>query len=79
MPLYEYRCPDCTTHFELRRSISQIDAPTECPRCNGANSVRQVSLPMFFARTEDGGMSMIGGSACGGCTLTSCSGCAVSH
>lgn len=77
MPLYEYLCPDCKTHFEVRRAISQIDAPTECPKCKGMNSTRQISLPMFFARTEDGGVTAIrGGSPCGSCVLTSCTGCA---
>jgi putative FmdB family regulatory protein len=80
MPVYEYRCPDCTARFEVRRSISQIDAPTQCPTCAGANSTRQISLPMFLTRTEDGGLSAItGGSPCGSCVLTSCSGCAVSR
>lgn len=77
MPLYEYRCPDSATHFELRRGVNQIDEPTECPKCKGTNSARQISLPMFFSRTEDGGVSAIGGSPCGSCTLTSCSGCAI--
>lgn len=31
MPLYEYRCPECDTTFEARRSMSEASDPIECP------------------------------------------------
>ena len=34
MPIYEYKCQQCGTHFEKRQNIS--DAPlTTCERCHG--------------------------------------------
>lgn len=35
MPLYEYQCQDCDTHFER---IEKVSAPTDgvCPSCGGA-------------------------------------------
>ncbi|MFF6956405.1 zinc ribbon domain-containing protein [Streptomyces sp. NPDC088197] len=32
MPRYEYRCKTCGSTFELRRPMSQSDAPTVCPK-----------------------------------------------
>jgi putative FmdB family regulatory protein len=31
MPLYEYRCRTCDDTFELRRSMSESNAPAPCP------------------------------------------------
>jgi len=34
MPIYEYKCQQCGTHFEQRQSVS--DAPlTTCEKCHG--------------------------------------------
>ncbi|MBY8877804.1 FmdB family zinc ribbon protein [Actinacidiphila acidipaludis] len=32
MPRYEYRCRTCGATFELRRPMSQANAPTPCPQ-----------------------------------------------
>ncbi|WP_329131670.1 zinc ribbon domain-containing protein [Streptomyces sp. NBC_01476] len=32
MPRYEYRCKTCETTFELRRPMSQANAPAPCPK-----------------------------------------------
>jgi putative FmdB family regulatory protein len=46
MPLYEYRCADCTQRFEkLIRSTISPDSP-ECPHC-GSTIVSR--LPSTFA------------------------------
>src|SRR5207244_10407471 len=33
MPIYEYRCSNCGTDFELTRPISQASDPAPCPTC----------------------------------------------
>ncbi|HHP7232584.1 MAG TPA: FmdB family zinc ribbon protein [Xenococcaceae cyanobacterium] len=33
MPLYEYRCHTCG-EFEAWRSLSEYNAPMQCPNCN---------------------------------------------
>ncbi|MCL4464789.1 MAG: FmdB family transcriptional regulator [Chloroflexi bacterium] len=43
MPLYEYECRQCGTHFERRQSVH--DEPVkECPGCAG--EVRRVLFPV---------------------------------
>jgi putative FmdB family regulatory protein len=75
MPLYEYQCTDCTTRFEVRRAIKDIDAPAECPRCHSPHTTRQVSAFLAFSK---GGSApaTLGGSGCASCSRTACSTCA---
>jgi putative FmdB family regulatory protein len=42
MPIYEYRCRDCSAEFE--RLVMGFDAPTpDCPTCGGAQAERLIS------------------------------------
>lgn len=34
MPTYEYWCPKCKQEFEVKRSMSDVNKPADCPRCN---------------------------------------------
>ena len=51
MPIYEYRCNDCTQSFEaLVRPGHHGDA--QCPHCNGRKLSREMST--FAARASNG-------------------------
>jgi putative FmdB family regulatory protein len=43
MAVYEYRCRTCDGLFELRRPMSESDAPAECPKGH-ADTVRLLSV-----------------------------------
>ena len=43
MAVYEYRCRTCDDLFELRRPMSEWDAPAECPHGH-ADTVRLLSV-----------------------------------
>ena len=43
MAVYEYRCRTCDDLFELRRPMSDSDAPAECPHGH-ADTVRLLSV-----------------------------------
>ena len=46
MPVYEYRCNDCHTQFELRQKFS--DPPADrCPTCGG--TVRKIVSAVSFS------------------------------
>jgi putative FmdB family regulatory protein len=78
MPIYEFRCEDCGTSFEtLVRAGHRGDA--QCPRCNGARLVREMSV--FASRggagdsaraaadaiaSNGGGTGRMGGGGCCG-------------
>ena len=43
MPLYEYKCRQCGSEFELLRRISDSDDEVTCPLCGAQESDRQIS------------------------------------
>ena len=68
MPIFEFKCSDCGTHFEklIRNSRSKKD----CPNCGSENTEKQLSS---FAVSGTGGHG--GGCSCGSCSGHSCSSC----
>jgi len=75
MPIYEYRCADCESGFEILMRPGRDEA--ECPSCHGANLVREMSV--FAAGRGSHGASGCeapadaaqascrGSACCGGC------------
>jgi putative FmdB family regulatory protein len=45
MPIYDYRCPTCTTRREVFKKIAEIDKPERCPKC-AFFMERQLSAPI---------------------------------
>ena len=43
MPLYEYRCEECATRFEQRRSMADADKAAVCPVCASLLTTRLLS------------------------------------
>ena len=43
MPIFEYRCDDCTTEFEVLQRASAPNIPTKCPRCGAQNATKRFS------------------------------------
>lgn len=73
MPIYEYRCQDCGTQFEVIRPMKDADAPIGCTRCQGQHTGRVLSV--FYAQSDGRPVAGSRGSACGACTGGSCSRC----
>jgi len=59
MPIYEYLCEDCGTHFEklLRRTTDEVN----CPECGESHLAQQLSR---FAARSDGGQAEAFTPAC---------------
>jgi putative FmdB family regulatory protein len=67
MPIYEYACMECESHFEeLVRSETQAIA---CPDCGAGNVLKQFST---FAVVGARSQPSFGGGAGGGCCGGSC-------
>ena len=71
MPIYEYICEDCLTHFE--KIVFNKQQEIACPKCAGKRNAIQLSV--FSAGTasangsstkSSGGFSGGGGGCCGG-------------
>ena len=48
MPLYEYRCRTCGEEFEQIVSFSKADLLPSCPRCEGENTIKNISAAASF-------------------------------
>ena len=52
MPIFEYRCDDCTAEFEVLQRVNDVSTPPKypptCPKCGGLNSTKRFSA---FATT----------------------------
>jgi putative FmdB family regulatory protein len=71
MPRYEYRCRTCGATFELRRPMSQANAPTPCPQGHD-DTVKLLSTVSVGgaasaapAPAAGGGGGCCGGGCCG--------------
>ncbi|CAM8628910.1 MAG: zinc ribbon domain-containing protein [Actinomycetia bacterium] len=71
MPLYDYKCPECDTTFEARRSMAEASDPVDCP--NGhAGSRRLLSVFATVGGSSSSSapapapMPRAGGHGCGG-------------
>lgn len=68
MPIYEYVCDDCETHFE--KIVINKQQEISCPKCASKKATIQLSV---FATVSNGnslapsgGSSSGGGGCCGG-------------
>jgi putative FmdB family regulatory protein len=67
MPIYEYACMECESHFEeLVRNAEQAVA---CPECGAGNVLKQLST--FAVAGVSSQRASSGGGCCGG----SCGSC----
>lgn len=49
MPIYEYRCPDCSHQFEEIQKMSD-DPITVCPKCGHENVTKLLSAAAFHLK-----------------------------
>ena len=69
MPIYEYICEDCQTHFE--KIVLNKQQEISCPKCAGKRNAIQLSVfsagaPNSSSAKSSDGFSGGGGSCCGG-------------
>ena len=47
MPLYDYKCPNCSTKFEVRRSFEDR-SPAICPKCTAQGQLIFSPVAVIF-------------------------------
>ncbi|MCL5265047.1 MAG: zinc ribbon domain-containing protein [Chloroflexi bacterium] len=75
MPLYEFKCNECSNKFEVLRSFSSADEPAPCPACGANNARRLVSTFASFSKSDSGVTRSVGGSSCSSCASSNCASC----
>jgi putative FmdB family regulatory protein len=74
MPLYEYRCNDCATTFELLRPMAQREVAAVCPSCESVTTMPLISRVAVHAGNRSSASAQParpreparGGGCCGG-------------
>ena len=77
MPLYEYRCNDCRSVYEVLRPMAERELAAVCPSCESRASMPLISRVAVHAGTSpsSGVAADYAPSSGGGCCGGSC-GCA---
>ncbi|MFZ0456682.1 MAG: zinc ribbon domain-containing protein [Ignavibacteriaceae bacterium] len=73
MPIFEYKCRECGTKYEVLHKSSENQNDIICPKCSSSNNKKLLST--FSASMGDSGYS---GNSCatGNCDVPSSGGCA---
>ncbi len=64
MPMYEYVCMKCESHFE--ELVRTDDATVACPDCGATKVARQLSTFSFAGTAAQPSFGGGGGGCCGG-------------
>ena len=62
MPIYEYYCPDCSTHFEKLVRLAEANKTPDCPECGEKHARKKLSA---FAMSGGSAGSSVAASSCG--------------
>ncbi|HYA01449.1 MAG TPA: zinc ribbon domain-containing protein [Candidatus Binatia bacterium] len=66
MPLYEYRCNDCASVFEVLRPMAERELCAVCPRCESRASMPLISrVTAVVAGGDSPAAEASGGGGCG--------------
>jgi putative FmdB family regulatory protein len=72
MPIYEYRCADCSHRFEILQRMGENGDGLACPECGARKVEKQLST--FAAATASSSSSFDTGGEMGSCGGGSCGG-----
>jgi putative FmdB family regulatory protein len=72
MPIYDYRCDDCGTTYDVFHKVREVAEDILCPSCGSVRHTRLISAPtvnMKGRQTESAPTCSDGGCCGGACSL----------
>jgi putative FmdB family regulatory protein len=69
MPIYDYKCTDCGSTYDVFHKVREIEEDIICPQCNSTKHVRLISAPSISMKGSSAPEPMPScsdGSCCGG-------------
>lgn len=70
MPIYDYRCNDCGTTYDIFHKVREVAEDVICPSCNSVHHTRLIGAPSFSMAGKVSGAaeapSCANSSCCGG-------------
>jgi putative FmdB family regulatory protein len=73
MPLFEYKCSECNTKFEILHKSAATQNDVTCPSCNSLNNKKLLST--FSANVPGSPSASYGSCDTGNCDIPSAGGC----
>jgi len=67
MPIFEYKCSDCSSKFEVLHKSTLKEEEVTCPNCNSAKNKKLFSS--FNASVSSGSDYSAGSCASGNCSI----------
>lgn len=75
MPVFEYKCSECNSKFDVLHKSASEKIEVYCPRCNSSNNKKLFST--FSASVSGSSASHLGDCSTGSCGIpSSVGGCA---
>lgn len=72
MPIYDYRCKECNTVFDVFHKGKEVEEDIVCPKCGSTKYVKLMSAPSL-SFSSSSGTDFSGGSSCdSGCCGGAC-------
>ena len=76
MPIYEYKCEDCNSEFELLIFSGEV---AQCPHCGSQKLTKKISVVNFASseteNSSDTSQNSMSSSACSSCVSKNCASC----
>ncbi len=74
MPIYDYRCNDCGTIYDVFHKVREVIEDVVCPSCHSANHTRLLSAPnvSLSGRSTAGAETFSSSCDTGGCCGGAC-------
>ncbi len=66
MPIYDYRCDECGTTYDVFHKVREVAEDVLCPSCGSVSHTRLLSAPSFSMRTQPEVPSCATGRCSGG-------------
>ncbi len=66
MPIYDYRCEDCGTVYDVFHKVREVEEDIVCPSCHSPRHVRLISAPQFSMGKSAEQTPPCGDGCCGG-------------
>ena len=76
MPIYDYRCEECGSTYDVFHKVREVEEDVVCPSCNSTKHIRLLSAPnVSMGGSSSSGYSYSDSGSCdtpGGCCGGSC-------
>jgi putative FmdB family regulatory protein len=72
MPVYDYRCTECNSTYDIYHKGKEVLEDVKCPACSSKSHIKLMSIPSISVKAEP--VKSFGGNLPPGCASGCCGG-----